>query len=120
MKTTEALLWMSFFWVLYAPVSVIVYRLTGQGTLAGIFTIGLALSAILFVFAKTRDGVFFVEKTMLEVYNNETEKQEARQDSARPEVGFEPGVPMRTDVDLGKLDADDDGDFGSSTSNATN
>jgi hypothetical protein len=58
------------------------------------------------------------EVTKLEVYENDkTEKQEARP-SAFAEGGFEQGVPMRTDVDLCRLDVDDDSDVSDGSSGA--
>ena len=112
MKTTETIVWMALFWALYAPTTLILHAITLQGSLAGIFAIGGALSVLLGVVTKTQNGVIFddVEKiTKLEVYHDKTEKQEART-SAPSEGGFESGVPMRTDVDLCRLDVDDDSD----------
>jgi hypothetical protein len=113
MKTTETLVWIALFWALYMPATLVLYSINQQGSLSGMLVIGGVLSLVLGVFTKTQNGVMFddVERvTKLEVYDHgKEERQDSRaRNSARPEVGFEPGLPMHTDVDLGQLGADDD------------
>jgi len=118
MKLTEIIVWDALYWALYLPCSIVLYAITGQGDVFGILVIGALLTLILSVFLATQDGLLFddwepaivLTKTKVEVYQHEqkeTEKSEP-EPSTRPSVGFEPGIKLRTDVDLGLLDADDD------------
>lgn len=113
MNARQRTLWIGAYWLLYLPTALLLKAFYG-GDFGGIFVIGGVLSLILFAFLMTQ------REKHVEVYEHgETQRQESgAQNSTRPEVGFEPGVPVRTDVNLGSLDADDDGDFGSSASNA--
>lgn len=113
MNSRHRALWIGAYWLLYLPTSLVLKMFYG-GSWTGIFVIGGVLSLILFVFLMTQGEIH------AEVYEHgKKQRQESRaQNSTRPEVGFEPGVPMRTDVNLGSLDADGDGDFGTSASNA--
>jgi hypothetical protein len=119
MKLIEIFVWDALYWALYLPCSIILYAITGQGDVFGILVIGALLTAILSVFLATQDALLFDDwepaivhriQPKVEAYQHEqkeTEKSEP-EPSTRPSVGFEPGIKMRTDVDLGRLDADDD------------
>ncbi len=122
MKLLEICFWDAIYWLLYLPASVLLWAWTGQGDLLGILLIGTILTLILTVFLMTQDGLLFDDWEPAIVHTNiqpEVEvttygkKQEEKPrpesaSSARQFVGFEPGLKMRTDVDLGSLDADDD------------
>jgi hypothetical protein len=122
MKLIEIFVWDALYWALYLPCSIVLYAITGQGDILGILIIGAVLTTVLSVFLATQDGLIFDDwepaivlspiKKQVEVTTYDKKQEEKPQpepaSSARLPVGFEPGAKMRTDVDLGSLDADDD------------
>jgi hypothetical protein len=122
MRLIEIIFWDALYWALYAPASLLLYAITGQGDILGILIIGLAITAILSVFLATQDGLLFddwepaIVHTKIQPEVEVTTYGKKQEEKPRPEpassarqfVGFEPGTKMRTDVDLGSLDADDD------------
>ncbi len=114
MKLLEIVFWDAVYWLLYVSASFLLWAWTGQGDSLGILVIGFVLTAILNVFLLTQDDILFddlepaMNKHVEVYYAEEKERKTESTDSARPVVGFESGAQMRTDVDLSRLDADDD------------
>jgi len=119
MRLLEICFWDALYWLLYLPTNILLLAWTGQGDLLGILIIGFVLTLVLTVFLATQDDLLFddwepaivyhVKKLPQEVPYAEEEKPKPQPaEPARQFVGFEPGTKMRTDVDLGMLDADDD------------
>jgi hypothetical protein len=118
MKFIEIVLWDAIYWLLYAPTSILLWAWTGQGDLLGILVIGSILTLLLSVFLATQDCLLIddwepaiIVTKPLEVHPYVEKEKEPRPEpepSTRPSVGFEPGTPMRTDIDLSVLDGNDD------------
>jgi hypothetical protein len=119
MKFIEIVLWDAIFWLLYWTASVGLWAWTGQGDLLGILVIGTIMTLILTAYLLTQECVLIDDwepaivhrEKPVEVHPYVEEEKEPRPEpasSTRPSVGFEPGTPMRTDVDLGVLDGNDD------------
>ncbi len=118
MRLLEIYFWNCLYWALYLPCSILLYLITEQGDVLGILLIGGILTAILTVYLSFSDGVLFDEDmepaivlsdepevAMEEVQTVEVEENEKEQ-TERIDLESEP--KMRTDVDLGQLDADND------------
>jgi len=59
MKLLEICFWDAIYWLIYLPVSVLLWAWTGQGDLLGILVIGSILTLILTAFLMTQDGLLF-------------------------------------------------------------
>ncbi len=118
MRLLEIYVWNCLYWALYLPCSFLLYLFTGQGDVLGILFVGGIITAILTVYLSFSEGVLFDEEMepaivlsdepeveIEEVQTVEVEEDEKEQ-TERIDLESEP--KMRTDVDLGQLDADDD------------
>jgi hypothetical protein len=118
MRLLEIYFWNCIYWALYLPCSILLYLITGQGDVLGILLVGAILTAILTVYLSFSEGVLFDEDMEPAIVLSETPKveieeikpveveEDEKEQAERIDLESEP--KMRTDVDLGQLDADDD------------
>ena len=102
MSVAEIALWDALFWLLYAPCA-LVLRAVVKGDLAGSLIIGAALTVVLSLYIALQDD----EVVSVQIPVKEATVEVHYEETTGP-VGREPGVAMRTDVDLRQLDAADD------------
>jgi len=103
MSAAEIALWDALFWLLYAPCALLL-RAIGKGDLAGSLVIGAVLTVVLSLYiAAQEDEAVIVHVPVREA----TVEVHYEEETAGP-IGREPGVAMRTDVNLRQLDAADD------------
>jgi len=92
------------YWVLYLPCSILLNIITEKGDLIGILLIGVIITAIMTIWLSFSDGVLLDE----EIEPVIVEKEPLEVEYEEEPVDLEPEPKMRTDVDLGQLDVDDD------------
>jgi len=98
MNIIKMMAWTFAYWALYLPASFVLKQRSDSGSWLGIVIVGLVFTAILLAYLTVR---FREEPT--EVPNHAKETEEST-DPARSGAAYE----VRTDVDLGRLDAADD------------
>jgi hypothetical protein len=115
----EILLWDIVYLAVYLPVSFALKAYTGKGDAFGILLIGGMCTAVLsvilafqeeWVFESVKPAITANEPKMpvpVQIIPLEVETHEEKEENALP-AGREPEPKMCTDVDLGRLDADDD------------
>ena len=112
MKFLELYLWCYLYLALYLPISLLIHLLTGYGDFLGILLIGGIMTAILGVMLSFSDGVWYEDEMEPAIVLDENETQNEIKplevEHEEPKQDLEPAAEMRTDVDLGQLDADDD------------
>ncbi len=113
MKFVEMYIWNALFWALYLPCSFLLYVISGQGDVLGILLVGAIITAVLTVGLSFSEGVLFDEEMEPAIVLDETpevevQTMEVEEDEKEQTIDLESEPKMRTDVDLGQLDADDD------------
>ncbi|VVB81085.1 Uncharacterised protein [uncultured archaeon] len=97
MRLLEICFLIGLYWALYLPTSMSLWLITGDGDLIGILSVGLFFTIIvtLSYVLMSLIAAIIREKPVEVEYEEEP-------------VDLEPEPKMRTDVDLGQLDIDDD------------
>lgn len=103
MRLLEICFWNVMYWALYLPCSIILNIITEKGDLVAIVLIGVIITAVMTIWLSFSDGVLLEEEMKPVIIENEPVEVEYEEP-----IDLEPEPKMRTDVDLGQLDADDD------------
>ena len=99
MRLLEAVAWNLAYGAVYLPIAVAVKPPTSTQDLVALTIIGMSITLVLNAYLAFRHS-----KNKQEVTNHERKETQESTDPARSGVGYE----VRTDVDLGRLDAADD------------